>query len=57
MGPAYPKGPKAQQKVKKTMTEFKAGGLHSGSKTGPLVKNRSQAIAIALSQARRKAGM
>ena len=57
MAGSYPKGPKAQTKIKKTMTEFKAGDLHSGSKQGPLVKNRSQAIAIALSQARRKAGM
>ena len=54
---AYPKGTQAKQKVKKTMAEFKAGDLHSGSKTGPLAKSRSQAIAIALSQARRKAGM
>ena len=57
MGPSYPKGPKAQTKIKKTMTEFKSGTLHSGSDKGPLVKKRSQAIAIALSQARRKAGM
>lgn len=36
------------------MSEFKAGELHSGSKTGPKVTNRKQAIAIALNQARRK---
>lgn len=30
------------------MREFKSGGLHSG-KGGPVVKNRKQAIAIALS--------
>lgn len=40
-------------KVKKVMHEFKAGELHSGSKKGPLVKNKKQAIAIALSEARR----
>ncbi len=57
MAQSYPKGPKAQGKIKTTLTEFKAGSLHSGSKTGPLVKNRSQAVAIALSQARRKAGI
>lgn len=45
---------KAQSKIKKVMEEYKAGELHSGSKKGPVVKNRSQAIAIALSEARRK---
>jgi hypothetical protein len=35
------------------MHEFKAGKLHSGSKRGPKVKGRKQAIAIALSEARR----
>jgi hypothetical protein len=39
-------------KVKKVMHEFKAGALHSGSKKGPVVKNRKQAIAIALSEAK-----
>lgn len=42
---------KAQAKVKKVMHEFKTGTLHSGSKKGPTVKNRKQAIAIALSEA------
>jgi hypothetical protein len=32
------------------MGEWKAGSLHSGKK-GPLVKDRKQAIAIAISQA------
>ena len=41
--------------MKKTMTEFGAGHLHSGSKAGPLVKSRPQAIAICLSEMR-KAG-
>jgi hypothetical protein len=41
-------------KIKKVMHEFKAGTLHSGSKTGPLVTKRDQAIAIALSEERRK---
>lgn len=40
-------------KVGKVMSEFKAGDLHSGSKSGPAVKSRKQAIAIALSEARR----
>ena len=39
-------------KVPKVMGEFKAGSLHSGSKKGPKVKSRDQAVAIALSEAR-----
>ena len=42
-------------KVGKVMGEFKAGDLHSGSKSGPEVKSRKQAIAIALSEARKAA--
>jgi hypothetical protein len=38
--------------IKPTMKEFKAGNLHSGSKNGPKVKNRKQAIAIGLSEER-----
>jgi hypothetical protein len=34
--------------MKKTMGEFKRGTLHSGSKTGPIVKSREQAIAIGM---------
>ena len=44
---------KAQAKVRLEMHKFKHGQLHSGSKKGPLVRNRSQAIAIALSPAKR----
>lgn len=40
-------------KVGKVMAEFKAGELHSGSKSGPVVKSRKQAIAIGLSEARK----
>lgn len=40
-------------KIKKVMHEFKEGELHSGSKKGKKVTNRKQAIAIALSEARR----
>ena len=43
----------AKSKVRKVMHEFKVGSLHSGSKRGPKVKSRKQAIAIALSEARR----
>ena len=42
-------------KIHKVMREFKIGTLHSGSKKGPKVKNRKQAIAIALSEAREAA--
>jgi uncharacterized protein DUF6496 len=45
----------APDKMKMTMDEFKAGQLHSGSKTGPKVTNRKQAIAIGINQAK-KAG-
>ena len=38
-------------KVGKVMKEYKAGELHSGSKTGPAVTNKKQAVAIALSEA------
>jgi Family of unknown function (DUF6496) len=48
------KGPPAARK-KQVFDEFKGGNLHSG-KGGPLVKNRKQAIAIALSEAKPKAG-
>lgn len=34
------------------MGKYKAGNLHSGSKSGPVVKNRKQAIAIMLSEKR-----
>lgn len=38
-------------KVGKVMGEFKHGTLHSGSKSGPKVKNKRQAVAIAMSEA------
>ena len=44
--------PKQEAKVGKVMGEYKAGELHSGSKEGPKVRNRKQAVAIALSEAR-----
>ena len=45
------KSKKGGDKVHKTMGEFKRGTLHSGSKRGPKVRSRKQAIAIALKQA------
>lgn len=46
----------AAKKVAKVMREYKKGTLHAGRdpkgpKKAPIVKNRKQAIAIALSQA------
>jgi hypothetical protein len=41
-------------KVEKVMHEFKHHQLHSGSKHGPLVTNHRQAVAIALSEARKR---
>lgn len=46
---------KKESKIEKVMHEYKEDELHSGSKKGPKVKSKKQAIAIALSEAR-KAG-
>ena len=46
---------KGKGKIRKVLHEFKKGTLRSGKPgpgKGPKVKNRSQAIAIALSEAR-----
>lgn len=46
-------------KMKKVMDEYKSGMLHSGSKRGPMVSSRKQAIAIGMSEAgmsRKKVG-
>lgn len=45
---------KEKRKVKKVMHEFKEHELHSGSKKGPVVSNPKQAVAIALSEARKE---
>jgi Family of unknown function (DUF6496) len=42
---------KPDDKVHKTLAEFKRGTLHSGSDKGPKVTDRKQAIAIAMKQA------
>jgi len=44
---------RGKEKVATVMSEFKQGDLHSGSKDGPKVTSRKQAVAIALSEARR----
>ena len=48
------KNSRGLDKVGKVMHEYAAGQLHSGSKSGPLVKSRDQAIAIGISEAKRK---
>lgn len=45
---------KANKKIHKVIREFEEGDLHSGSKTGPKVKNLKQAVAIGISEARRR---
>lgn len=45
---------KAEKKISKVMHEFGEKKLHSGSKKGPIVENPKQAIAIGISEARRK---
>ena len=42
---------KGDAKVAKVMHEFKEGTLRSGSKHGPKVRSRAQALAIAMSEA------
>lgn len=42
---------KGKGKVGKVLGEFKEGKLHSGSKKGPVVKSKDQALAIAMSEA------
>ena len=48
-------GPKAQEKVERSMREMKAGKLRSGH-SGKKVTSRKQAIAIGLSEAREAGG-
>lgn len=46
---------RAEKFIEKRMHEFKKGEMHSRKKkTGPIVENPKQAIAIALSEARKK---
>jgi len=47
-----PKSVEKSPKIHKVMHEFKHGTLHSGSKKGPKVTSRKQAIAIAISEAK-----
>jgi hypothetical protein len=43
----------AKSKIETVLHEFKEGDLHSGSKKGPIVKNRKQAVAIAISESKK----
>ncbi len=45
---------KQSAKIKKVINEYNEGNLHSGAKKGPKVTNRKQAVAIALSEARKE---
>lgn len=42
-----------KSKIETVLHEFKEGELHSGSKKGPKVTNRKQAVAIAISEAKK----
>lgn len=42
-----------KDKMQKVMHEYKHGELHSGSKKGPKVKSRAQAIAIGISEGKK----
>ena len=48
-------GPKAQKEVEKAVHEYKEGNLRSG-RSNKKVTSRQQAVAIGLSQARKKGG-
>ncbi len=50
------KGQSPKQTMHTEMKKFKEGQLHSGSKKGPLVTNRKQAIAIGISEAKKAKG-
>lgn len=45
---------KANEKIHKVIREFEENKLHSSSKKGPKVKNLKQAVAIGISEAKRK---
>lgn len=47
---------KNESKVGLDIRKLKASELHSGSKKGPLVKSRKQAVAIGLSQQAKEKG-
>lgn len=42
-----------KKKIGKVMKEYGEGTLHSGSKSGPIVENKDQALAIAINSAKK----
>jgi hypothetical protein len=42
-----------EKKIKKVVKEFESGKLHSGSKKGPVVTSKEQALAIGYSEAKK----
>jgi hypothetical protein len=50
------KGQSKKEVMRTELHKFKSGQLHSGSAKGPIVKNRKQAIAIGLSEAKKAKG-
>jgi len=51
---AKKKETKGKKKIETVMHEYKEHSLKSGSKKGPIVTNKKQALAIALSEARKE---
>jgi len=45
---------KAESKISKVMHEWGENKLHSGSKKGPKVKSQAQAVAIGISEAKKR---
>ena len=45
---------KKKSKVAKVMEKYKEDKLHSGSKKGPKVKSRKQAVAIAINESKKR---
>jgi len=45
-----------KSKVEKVLKEFSEEKLHAGSKKGPIVKNKAQALAIGYSEEHKKKG-
>ena len=44
---------KKQSKMKTVLHEYKRGTLHSGSKKGPRVTSKAQAVALGMAEGRR----
>lgn len=44
---------RSRKKIKTVLSEFKEGELKSGSKKGPKVTKKSQALAIAISESKK----